>query len=117
MKRCFDWILVAVAAGCLTVAVEGCKKQEKSEWTTVGKKVSMTELRNTFQSLSDQQVQTWLSDVAVSLHYGQYATTLAALEKLAAHPKATPKQKMAANKVMEQVKQLAAAKVSTTPAN
>src|ERR1035437_5392426 len=103
-----NWIIMTLAVGCLVLA-DGCKKQEQSsERKTFGKRVSVTALRRAFESAPDKEVQAWLSDATSSLHYGEYAKSLAALEKLANHPGLTAQQRKITSEVIGQVKQLAA---------
>ena len=72
-----------------------------------GKRVSVTALRQAFESAPDKEIQAWISDAVSSLHYGEYAKSLTALEKLANHPGLTAQQKKITNAVIGQVKQLA----------
>ena len=103
-----NWILIAMAVGCLVFAA-GCKKQEKpSEWKTLGVRVSLTELRQAFKDAPGDEIQAWLSDAEVALRQGQYTMTLATLDKLANRPGLTAQQKKVTSEVISQVKQLAA---------
>lgn len=95
-----------MAAGCLVFA-DGCKKQEPSEWKTLGTRVSMSELRQAFKDASGDGIQSCLSDVTMGVHYGEYTKALAALEKLANQPGLTARQKKAISEVTSQVKELA----------
>jgi len=116
MKRFSLWITIVLAAGCLASLVAGCKREQPSEWKTSGTRVSLSELREAFEGSPDKDVQGWLSDAAVSVHYGAYANALSALNKLASHPGATAKQKQVAEKVSTQIKALAA-KAQASKAN
>ena len=96
-------------AACCLVLTDGCKKQEQStEWKTQGVRVSLTELRQAFPSAPGTETEACLNDAATSLHYGEYAKALAALDKLANDPGATAQQKKVIDKVIGQVKELAA---------
>lgn len=96
-------------AACCLVFADGCKKQEKSsEWNTMGVRVSMSELRQAFPSAPGAEIEACLSEAATGLHYGEYAKVLAALDKLANNPASTAQQKKVIDKVVGQVKELAA---------
>lgn len=102
-----NWMIMMMATCCLVFA-DGCKKQEKaSEWNTAGVRVSMSELQQAFQNAPGAEIQACLNEAAMGLRYGQYASVLAALEKLTNNPGLTAQQKKVTGKVIGQVEGLA----------
>jgi hypothetical protein len=106
--KSLNWTIMIMAACCLVFA-DGCKKREEpAEWKRSGTRVSMSELRQAFKNAPGEDVQAWLSEVAVGLRYGEYSGALAALEKISNQPGLTAQQKKINGEVIGQVKQLAA---------
>ncbi len=104
MKRIYA-ITILVVAGVLALA--GCGKSKPAAGPTIdGVTVDMGKFTAVFGT-AGPQFQASFNAVRTGVRYGDYASALAELDKLAANPSLTETQKQVVALVTEQIKQVA----------
>jgi ribosomal protein L10 len=106
-----QWIMMCLLAGAL--ALVGCGKSEPPAPVQKGVAIDLPKLSEAFANATPE-TQTLVSAVASGVRYGEYASALAALDKLAKIPDLNEAQKKIVSEVTEQVKQVAS-KASAAP--
>ena len=109
--RMTQWIVMCLLAGAL--ALVGCGKSEPPAPVQQGVAIDLPKLSDAFANATPE-TQSLLSAVASGVRYGEYASALAALDKLAKIPNLNEAQKKIVTEVIEQVKQVAS-KAPTAP--
>ena len=106
-----NWILMSLLAGAL--ALVGCGKEKTQPPVQQGVAIDLPKLQEAFAS-AGPELQNSVMAVASGVRYGEHASALAALDKLAKAPGLTDEQKKIVGEVTEQVKQVAS-KAPTAP--
>ena len=99
-----NWLLMSLLAG--TLALIGCGKSETQTPVQQGVAIDLPKLSEAFASATPE-LQNTVMAVASGVRYGEHASALAALDKLAQAPGLTDAQKKIVSEVTEQVKQVA----------
>ncbi len=106
MMKTTKWILGILMVAALAFA--GCSKSQAPTKPTVdGVAVDMPELQKAFATATPE-LQASVGKVAFGLRYGDYISALKELDTLASNQSLTEPQKQVVNKVIDQMKQLAA---------
>ena len=102
--RMTHWIGMSLLAGAL--ALVGCGQSEPQAPVQQGVAIDLPKLREAFANVIPE-TQSLVSAVASGVRYGEHASALAALDKLAKTPSLTEAQKKIVSEVTEQVKRVA----------